>query len=151
MVFSTASVSWTFSSSTTWPCYARYFDDPQIQISKANQSAADDLLAATGGMTFAARSVVNPTTAIVLVASQQRRPRRSHACWEQTMLSTSYRAVTSWKGTAALSLGTALPLRGAFAAETTVVFIYIGPSDDYGYNQVHAAGAAALTKMPGIK
>ena len=55
------------------------------------------------------------------------------------------------KGTAALSLGTALPLRGAFAAETTVVFIYIGPRDDYGYNQVHAAGAAALTKMPGIK
>jgi simple sugar transport system substrate-binding protein len=55
------------------------------------------------------------------------------------------------KGTAALALGTALPLRGAFAAETTVGFIYVGSRDDYGYNQAHAAGAAALKKMPGIK
>jgi len=55
------------------------------------------------------------------------------------------------KGTAALTLGTALPLRGAFAAETTVGFIYVGSRDDYGYNQAHAAGAAALKKMPGIK
>ncbi len=55
------------------------------------------------------------------------------------------------KGTAALTLGTALPLRGALAAETTVGFIYVGSRDDYGYNQAHAAGAAALKKMPGIK
>src|SRR5215813_2783781 len=55
------------------------------------------------------------------------------------------------KGTAALTLGTALPLRGAFAAETTVGFIYVGSRDDYGYNQAHAAAAAALKKMPGIK
>ena len=55
------------------------------------------------------------------------------------------------KGTAALTLGTALPLRGAFAAETTIGFIYVGSRDDYGYNQAHAAGAAALKKMPGVK
>ena len=55
------------------------------------------------------------------------------------------------KGSAALTLGTALPLRGAFAAETTIGFIYVGSRDDYGYNQAHAAGAAALKKMPGIK
>ena len=55
------------------------------------------------------------------------------------------------QGTAALTLGTALPLRGAFAADTTVGFIYVGPRDDYGYNQAHAAGAAALKKMPGVK
>src|SRR5215813_15285607 len=55
------------------------------------------------------------------------------------------------KGTAALTLGTALPLRGAFAAETTIGFIYVGSRDDYGYNQAHAAAAAALKKMPGIK
>jgi basic membrane protein A and related proteins len=55
------------------------------------------------------------------------------------------------QGTAALTLGTALPLRGAMAAETTVGFIYVGSRDDYGYNQAHAAGAAALKKMPGIK
>ena len=55
------------------------------------------------------------------------------------------------QGTAALTFGAALPLRPASAAETTVGFIYVGPRDDYGYNQAHAAGAAALKKMPGVK
>jgi len=55
------------------------------------------------------------------------------------------------QGTAALTLGAALPLRPAAAAETTVGFIYVGSRDDYGYNQAHAAGAAALKGMPGIK
>jgi basic membrane protein A len=30
-------------------------------------------------------------------------------------------------------------------------FIYVGPKDDYGYNQAHAEGAAAVKKMPGVK
>jgi basic membrane protein A len=55
------------------------------------------------------------------------------------------------KGTAALTVGSALPMSRAFAADTTVGFIYVGSRDDYGYNQAHAAGAAALKKMPGIK
>jgi len=29
--------------------------------------------------------------------------------------------------------------------------VYVGPRDDYGYNQAHAEGAAALKKLPGIK
>ena len=33
----------------------------------------------------------------------------------------------------------------------TVGFIYVGPKTDYGYNQAHAEGAAALAKMPGVK
>jgi simple sugar transport system substrate-binding protein len=33
----------------------------------------------------------------------------------------------------------------------TVGFIYVGPRDDYGYNQAHAEGAAAVKKMPGVK
>jgi simple sugar transport system substrate-binding protein len=33
----------------------------------------------------------------------------------------------------------------------TVGFIYVGPKDDYGYNQAHAQGAAAVKKMPGVK
>ena len=43
--------------------------------------------------------------------------------------------------------------RPAFAApkEVTVGFIYVGPRDDYGYNQAHAEGAAAIKAMPGIK
>ncbi len=33
----------------------------------------------------------------------------------------------------------------------TVGFIYIGSKEDYGYNQAHAAGAAAVRKIPGVK
>ena len=33
----------------------------------------------------------------------------------------------------------------------TVGVIYVGPRDDFGYNQAHAQAAAELKKMPGIK
>ena len=33
----------------------------------------------------------------------------------------------------------------------TVGFIYVGAKDDYGYNQAHAEGAAAIKSMKGIK
>src|ERR1700739_798825 len=55
------------------------------------------------------------------------------------------------QGGAALTLGTALGARSALAADTTIGFIYVGSREDYGYNQAHAAGAAALKKMPGLK
>src|SRR5207237_9859505 len=55
------------------------------------------------------------------------------------------------QGGAALTLGAAAGLRPAFAADTTIGFIYVGSRDDFGYNQAHAAGAAALKKMPGLK
>jgi basic membrane protein A and related proteins len=32
----------------------------------------------------------------------------------------------------------------------TIGFIYVGPKDDYGYNQAHAQGAAAVKKMKGV-
>lgn len=32
-----------------------------------------------------------------------------------------------------------------------VGFIYVGPKDDYGYNQAHAEGAAAMAQVAGIK
>jgi len=32
----------------------------------------------------------------------------------------------------------------------TVGFIYVGPKDDYGYNQSHAEGAAVIKAMPGV-
>ena len=53
------------------------------------------------------------------------------------------------QGGAALTLGSALGVRHATAADTTIGFIYVGPRDDYGYNQAHAQGAAALKKMAG--
>src|SRR5579863_9644495 len=37
------------------------------------------------------------------------------------------------------------------ADHLTVGFIYIGSKQDYGYNQAHAAGAAAVKKLAGVK
>jgi simple sugar transport system substrate-binding protein len=57
--------------------------------------------------------------------------------------------------------GPAAPAASATAAEAksaapadstlTVGFIYVGPKDDYGYNQAHHEGAVAVSKLPGIK
>jgi basic membrane protein A and related proteins len=33
----------------------------------------------------------------------------------------------------------------------TVGFVYVGPKDDYGYNQAHAEGAKAVSTLPGVK
>ncbi len=41
--------------------------------------------------------------------------------------------------------------RPAFAKDLVVGFIYVGPKDDYGYNQAHAEGAAAVRSIPGLK
>ena len=53
----------------------------------------------------------------------------------------------------ALSAATLSPwaLRGA-AAQTplTIGVIYVGPRDDFGYNQAQAAAAAELKKLPGV-
>jgi basic membrane protein A len=55
-------------------------------------------------------------------------------------------------GGSALGVAAALaPFRRARAATTTVGFIYVGPRDDYGYNQAHAEAAAVLKTMPGLK
>ncbi|MEB3233151.1 MAG: BMP family ABC transporter substrate-binding protein [Leptolyngbyaceae bacterium] len=41
---------------------------------------------------------------------------------------------------------------GAETPEELVVgFIYVGPKDDFGYNQAHAEGAQAMAQVPGIK
>lgn len=48
------------------------------------------------------------------------------------------------------ALSSIAPLGRALAADLTVGFIYVGPKDDYGYNQAHAEGAAAVKKMPSV-
>jgi basic membrane protein A and related proteins len=52
---------------------------------------------------------------------------------------------------AMLTLASWMP--GLSAAEDKVVmgFIYVGPKDDYGYNQAHAEGAAGVQKLPWVK
>ena len=66
------------------------------------------------------------------------------------MLSDRFSRRQILQGTAAAFSGALLP-RTAWAADTAVGFIYVGSRDDYGYNQAHAQGAAALKKMGGIK
>ncbi len=51
-----------------------------------------------------------------------------------------------------LAAGAALGLGEARAAEELVIgFLYVGPKDDYGYNQAHAQGAAAVKKLSFVK
>jgi simple sugar transport system substrate-binding protein len=50
-------------------------------------------------------------------------------------------------GAAALS---SLPFAARAQTPLTVGFIYVGPRDDYGYNQAHAEGAAAVKAMAGV-
>src|SRR5258707_11832403 len=47
----------------------------------------------------------------------------------------------------------AFGLAGRASAQKPLVigFIYVGPRDDYGYNQAHAEAAAILKKMAGLK
>ncbi|MEO0762745.1 MAG: BMP family ABC transporter substrate-binding protein [Pseudomonadota bacterium] len=52
--------------------------------------------------------------------------------------------------TAAGAAASLLPLRAAAADSLTVGFIYVGPRDDFGYNQAHAEGAAAVKAMEGV-
>ncbi len=102
-------------------------------------------------MGLAIALTANRRSPIVLMAGNQRRRQRPRAYREHAMNLDNISRRRVLKGTAALTLGTALPLSRAFAKDTTVGFIYVGSRDDYGYNQAHAAGAAALKKMPGIK
>ncbi|HWA75158.1 MAG TPA: BMP family ABC transporter substrate-binding protein [Polyangiaceae bacterium] len=48
------------------------------------------------------------------------------------------------------SVGAAKPAPAA-ASGMTVGFVYVGPKDDYGYNQAHAEGAKAVAALPGVK
>ncbi|MEN9779261.1 MAG: BMP family ABC transporter substrate-binding protein [Burkholderiaceae bacterium] len=60
----------------------------------------------------------------------------------------------SLKSLAALGAAGTLGGLGSLAhaqSALTVGVIYVGPRDDFGYNQAHAQAAAELKKMPGVK
>ena len=53
---------------------------------------------------------------------------------------------------AAALLAATAHVPAAYAADgPTVGFIYVGPKDDYGYNQAHHEGAEAIKSAPGVK
>src|SRR3954462_12686541 len=48
--------------------------------------------------------------------------------------------------------GTVLASKNASAADKVAMgFVYVGPKDDYGYNQAHSEGAAGVQKLPWVK
>lgn len=54
-------------------------------------------------------------------------------------------------GAAALAASPLIMRAGpARAADMTIGFLYVGPKDDFGYNQAHAQGAAAVKAMAGV-
>jgi len=70
----------------------------------------------------------------------------------QSKTNVSRRDVLKLFGAAGIA-GTAASFAGsrAFAADKLVVgVIYVGPRDDYGYNQAQAQAAAAIKAMPGV-
>ncbi len=57
------------------------------------------------------------------------------------------KASAALAGTSALGV---LPAASFADGKLTVGFIYVGPRDDFGYNQAHAEGAAAVKAMQGV-
>ena len=69
------------------------------------------------------------------------------------LAATAFGAATKLSGCTSGS-NTAAPKGAASpdAANKVVVgFIYVGPKDDFGYNQAHAEGAQAMAAVPGVK
>jgi simple sugar transport system substrate-binding protein len=58
---------------------------------------------------------------------------------------------TLLQGTAASILATGPSTRIARAADVTIGIVYVGPRDDFGWNQAHAVAVKALKSVPGVK
>jgi basic membrane protein A len=57
---------------------------------------------------------------------------------------------TFLKATAASVVATGSAARVARAAGVTIGIVYVGPRDDFGWNQAHAVAATALKAIPGV-
>ncbi|HEX4407476.1 MAG TPA: BMP family ABC transporter substrate-binding protein [Xanthobacteraceae bacterium] len=57
---------------------------------------------------------------------------------------------TLLKAGAASLLATGTAERSAHAAGVTIGIVYVGPRDDFGWNQAHAVAAKALKSIPGV-
>jgi basic membrane protein A and related proteins len=58
---------------------------------------------------------------------------------------------TLLKAGAASVAATGSMSRMAHAADVTIGIVYVGPRDDFGWNQAHAVAAKALKSIPGVK
>src|SRR5882757_8271698 len=55
------------------------------------------------------------------------------------------------QGSAASLVATGASGRVAQAADVTIGIVYVGPRDDFGWNQAHAVAVKALKTLPGVK
>lgn len=67
------------------------------------------------------------------------------------ILATTAFGITSKFGTGCSSSTKSQDSSGGTGKPLVLGFIYVGPKDDYGYNQAHAEGAAGIAKLPGVK
>ena len=66
-------------------------------------------------------------------------------------MSATRRSLLRAAGATGLLSAAGLPLRASAQSPITVGVIYVGPRDDFGYNQAQAQAAAGLKKMAGVK
>ncbi|MFM1992107.1 MAG: hypothetical protein RJA99_5064 [Pseudomonadota bacterium] len=66
-------------------------------------------------------------------------------------MSATRRSLLRAAGATGLLSAAGLPLRASAQSPITVGVIYVGPRDDFGYNQAQAQAAAGLKKLPGVK
>src|SRR6202166_754273 len=66
-----------------------------------------------------------------------------------TLLRISRREFLEGVGAGLVVAGTGA--RVALAADITLGIVYVGPRDDFGWNQAHALAVKALKTLPGIK
>jgi basic membrane protein A len=67
------------------------------------------------------------------------------------LLATTAFGVTAKLGGCASTQETQATTAGGGDNPLVIGFIYVGPKDDYGYNQAHAEGAAGIAKLPGVR
>lgn len=67
------------------------------------------------------------------------------------LLATTAFGVTAKLGTGCSSATKGQASSGGEGKPIVMGFIYVGPKDDYGYNQAHAAGRAGVAKLPWLK
>jgi simple sugar transport system substrate-binding protein len=67
------------------------------------------------------------------------------------LATTAFGTATKLSGCTPSSDNTSEGGAGDSTEEMVVGFVYVGPKDDFGYNQSHAAGAQAMAAVPGIR
>src|SRR5262249_18608379 len=108
---------------------------------------------------WGAQARANDGNVLVRVRGRSRRSRRRAKC-ERTMITPAGWVALWLRACGATAACSKSETKGASqqtdkasatSASLTVGFVYVGPRDDFGYNQAHAEGARALAALPGVR